>query len=122
MPGEFGGDMVGGGGCIREIPEHGPCLLLAIVGVGLAQHHSRTRFVQCWHVAKARARTLQRLIARQGPTRERACEFGHIPLGVAASHAQRVQFQNLACQVFVEPRAALLLTALQPLCGDAVGS
>jgi len=55
------------------------------------------------------------LPAGEGPTGDDARQRGHVILGVAASDAERMQFHDLAREIFIE-------AALAVLAGAGVGS
>ena len=100
-------DVFGGRGMAGEVGEHRAALREAGVGIGLAEHGLGARLV--------RPRDKHELAADvgvgdrrpQGPTGQRLCEADHVGLGVAGAHAERVQFQDLAREILVEPLAAI---------------
>src|ERR1700691_632778 len=111
MPHELGGDEIGRFGTARQIGKHGLALTLALLGVGLAEKHFRTRLVQIVAEIKAALHTAGKpaLAAADRPARNDLREARDVGLVVATVYAQGVQFENLARQIFVDAELALWL-------------
>ena len=106
MPGQFCRDMPCGERVDCQIAQHRLCLRFAVLRVSLAQQFAVARFVDDRGEPEPGAGSLQIALAgdaAHGPAGHRPRQFGHIGLAIAAAHAQRVQFENFAGKVFVEP-------------------
>src|ERR1700728_4611935 len=114
MPHELGGDEVGRFGTARQIGKHGFALTLALLGVGLAEKHFRTRLVQVVAEIKAarHASGQAALAAADRPARDDLREASDVGLDVGAAYAEGVQFENLARQIFVDAELALGLAGI----------
>ena len=113
MAGELGREMVGGARIGGEVGEHGEPLRLALLRIGAADDLARARLVdrlgemEIAGAAGAAEQPLHRAAgeAVDGPAGQHAREFGDVGLAVAAVHAERVQLQDLAREILVEPAA-----------------
>ena len=65
---------------------------------------------------KGKAAAFARLF--QSPSGKHARNFGYVLLGIAAAHAQRVQFHQFAAVIFVKPMA-LALPAFRGIHADS---
>ena len=90
-----------------EVGEHGAALLDAVVGIGLVEHALRSRLVQARIEDELRAVLGIAGGGDDRPPREHVGETGDVVLGVAAAHAERMQLQDLAREVLVEPTGAI---------------
>ena len=99
--------MRGGRRMRGQIPKHGASLFHRFVLVELSDHLLRAGLVQTGIEREFAA--MLGIIGRwqQGPSGEHLGEAYDVILGVAAAHTQRVQLQNLACNVFVEATGAI---------------
>ena len=90
-----------------EIAQHRASLLDRFVIVGLAQHLLRAGLVQA-RIEGEFAAVLGIVAGRhQGPSGQHIGEADDVILAVAAAHAQRMQLQNLAGEIFVEAAGAV---------------
>jgi len=89
----------------RKHAERRDRLVLAVLGEAPAEQELLPRLVG--PLAKQEAPGIVLVLARDGPAGEDAREGGDVVLRIAAAHPQRVQLEDLARQVLVEPARAL---------------
>ncbi|PAV72329.1 hypothetical protein WR25_08953 [Diploscapter pachys] len=118
MAGELGRDMACGRGMHRQIGQDRGGLRLAVLPVRLAHDRARARLMHLRHEGEVTHRPIGDEARRRAaadpadrPAGHRAGEFGHVRLGIAGAHAERVQLHDLAGEVFVEAGAAAALGA-----------
>ena len=90
-----------------EVAQHGASLLYRYVVVIISQHHLSAGFVQAG--IEREFSTMLGIVAwrHQGPPGQYVGKRDHVFLGVAATHAQRMQLQNLASEIFIEAAGAV---------------
>jgi hypothetical protein len=110
MPGKLGRDMRRGRRVHRQVAQDSPRLVLAILAIAFAEHGPHARFVDRRREPEPPRRALIPSVAtpeaRYRPPRHRSREFGDVVLTIAGAHPQRVQFEDLAREVFVQPDLA----------------
>src|SRR5262245_37975191 len=92
----------------REIGQHGLALLHPTGRIGLAEHRMVTGLVRHWEEDEGAGLANAPLSPCERPAGDDARERGDICLGVAAVNAERVQLQDFASKVLVEPPPASL--------------
>src|SRR6186713_209094 len=87
-----------------QISEHGFRLLHAILAIAFAEHVLRAGLVHVLAELEGTRRAFSKRPSRaaQRPTCQHASEAGHIRLGVAPVHTERVEFENLSRKVFID--------------------
>jgi hypothetical protein len=105
MPYQLGRDVVGGRGMARQHGQHGAALLDSPVGETAAEDGLGARLVHARIKDVGAAPRLPR--RHHAPAGDDGGETGDVVLGIDGAHAQRMEFQNLAGEVFVEPLAAI---------------
>ena len=101
MPRELFRDMLRGRRMAREIGQHRAALIDAAIGIALAEHDLIARLVQAF-VEDEFAAVLRIVRIDPGPAGEHFGEVRDVGLGVAAADAERVQFERLAREIFVQ--------------------
>ncbi len=107
MAGQLGCHMRSCRGIGGEIAQHGTALLHRFVLVRLSQHLLRAGLVQAGIEGEFTA--MLGIVAgrHQGPSGENVGEADDVILGIAGPHAQRMQLENLAGEIFVQAAAAV---------------
>lgn len=98
-----------------EVAQRSPPLLEPAFGVSPAKQRVRARLVQVRVEAEGSGRPFRFAGLCERLARDDAGERGHVPLAVAARHAERVQFEDFPRQILVEAAAA-------PEAGARIGS
>ena len=125
MPRQFGGDEARGTAVPREIAEHRNALLGARLGVGLADHLLRARFMRIRvenekivrHPILEAFETKPFERRRNLPARDHARESGDVRLRVPTINAEGVQLQDFSREVLVQT-----LRFAPDSCARALGS
>ena len=128
MARELGREVLRGRGTGGQVQKDRSCLRFAILAVAPADNRALARFVnQRRELELPGRRSAEQACAgaateaSHGPARERPGELGHVGLGVAGAHSERVQLHDLAREILVEP--ALLPTAHRDeLAGAGIGA
>ena len=109
MPRELERQMLRSRRMQRQIGEDAPTLFDPAVGISFAQQLARAGLVRV--VAEHECAVVCRRVAvartTQAPAGDCTRELGDVGLGVAAIHTERMQFEDFAGEVFVEPGLAL---------------
>ena len=92
-------DMAGGVGTRREVAQEGGNRRLSLAVIGFAQHGFRPRLGHAVIIGKAAPVVI-------GQAREQQRQLAHVGLIIGRAHPHRVQFQQFAREVFVQPPAA----------------
>ena len=111
MPRQLGRDMARRWTGQRQINQHRASLRLIRLLVAALKNCLRAGLVQQRTKqemsARARLHRTGAIATTERPAGEYLGKAGDIGLGVAGIHAERMQFQNLACQILVQPERAL---------------
>jgi len=83
-------------------------LLDAAGRIGLAEEQSLARLVRIDIEHEGAGFALPPLAPGHGPAGQHSGERRHVGLGVASTDTERVQFENLAREIFVEAALAVL--------------
>src|SRR6478672_113259 len=92
----------------REVGEHATALVEARVGVALAHYALGARLVHARIECELAAAHRVLAYRNDAPTRDHLGEARDIVLGVNGAYAERVQFENFARKILVQPAAAVL--------------
>src|SRR3984957_9058560 len=95
----------------RDVSQRGFALRDAVVRIDLAEQRLRSGFVRIGIEHEAAGRAELALPTGEGPAGDDACQRGHVVLGVAAADPERMQFHDLACEIFVEAAPAVFAGA-----------
>ena len=90
----------------RQVGEHRAALVDAGIRIDLAEHGLVARLVEPLHECEFTA--VDRLLGRNpGPAGDHVGEARDVGLGVTAADAERVQFEDLAGEILVQPLVAV---------------
>ena len=106
MARELLGDVLGGRRMAREIGEHVAALLGTGGGIVFAKHDLIARFVQAVDEDKFAA-VLGHAWLDPGPAGEHVGKAGDVLLRIAATDAERMQFEDFAGEIFVQTFVAV---------------
>ena len=90
----------------RQIGKHRPPLFNTALGIALAEHALRAGLMHASHERKLAA-MVGGVGRNEAPAGQHLGETDDVVLAIAAAHTERMQFQNLARQIFVETLGAV---------------
>src|SRR5947209_20326947 len=105
---EFVSDVLRGRWMARDVRECRTALSGVFLVIGASEHNLLARFVRIGVEDEGSGFAKSAQAAGKCPAGDNARERRHVRLRIAAVHAERMQFENFAREVFVEPATRAL--------------